>query len=127
MSHEHRTSASKRVWDGRINDAGIPAAGSVTNVDVPAADDEFWACLKEVNGNRLRWWNRLAVRWGLRPFRRCPNGVHVTRNIYGDEIIFASNGFRSRCLYCTVFFPGLNGKGKPQVGTRRRRWSHGHD
>lgn len=64
----------------------------------------------EVNGNRLRWWNRFRWRIGLRPFRRCPTGVHRVRNIYGDEINMA-NGRRSRCIDCEVFWAGLDATG----------------
>lgn len=63
----------------------------------------------ELNGNRLRWWNRLRWRAGMVPFRRCANGEHDIRNIYGDEIIFGSNGRRSRCRNCQKIWRGLNG------------------
>ncbi len=60
---------------------------------------------REVNGNRLRLWNRLRWRLGLVPFRRCP-GRHRGRNIYGDEINMAG-GMRSRCLDCEKRWPSL--------------------
>lgn len=65
-----------------------------------------------VNGNYLNWRARLRWRLGLYPFRRCPNGSHMIRNIYGDEII-ARNWKRSKCLYCRKTWPYLDGKSAP--------------
>lgn len=61
-----------------------------------------------VNGNRLRWWNRLRRRIGFVPFRVCPNGEHTIVNIYGDEITQA--GARSRCQHCLTTWPLLDGR-----------------
>ena len=62
----------------------------------------------KINGNRLRWWNRLRWRAGMVPFRACPNGEHMVREIYGDEI-HAAGGNRTRCEACQTMWPTLNG------------------
>jgi hypothetical protein len=74
----------------------------------------------EINGHRLRLWNRFRWRIGFVPFRRCP-GRHRIRNIYGDEIM-AAGGMRSRCLDCEKFWPSLMGESN-EIGLKVETWA----
>lgn len=53
-----------------------------------------------VNGNRFGWWQRFLWRHGCKPWRRCPNGRHWWRKLYGDERGYVGRPYV--CDYCAT-------------------------
>lgn len=54
---------------------------------------------RDIRGHRLGPAARFRWRLGLKPWRRCPNGDHDFRGVYGDERLMLRSG-RSICRNC---------------------------
>lgn len=65
---------------------------------------------RKIRGHRLGPIARFRLRFGFKPWRRCPNGDHDMRGVYGDERFSLLRGRSScrDCLYVSDNLPSLD-------------------